>query len=32
MVDGTESQGIVLSERGMLDMIASHGDTQPPTV
>jgi hypothetical protein len=32
VVDGTESQGTVLSESGMLDMIAGHGDTQPPTV
>jgi len=32
MVGGTESEGIVLCERGTLDMIASHGGTRPPTV
>jgi hypothetical protein len=32
MVGGAESEGIVLTERRTLDMIASHGGTPPPTV
>jgi hypothetical protein len=32
MVGGTESQGTVVIERGMLAMIATHRGTQPPKV
>ena len=32
MVGGTESQGTVVIERGMLAKIATHRGTQPPTV
>ncbi len=32
MVGGTEFQGTVVIERGMLAMIATHRGTQPPTV